>query len=280
MMQEREQLRELLRQLEIMEAKTNARFVRDLASLHGTVPIVEPVGDTAWILHDNGPGGPFRGLLGDANLEKLGVEVTSRMLKRLFELDGAQILINPDVNGSLAAYAFAEGWTVGEIHLAYLYDLHENPPLPSLPEGVEIVREVDVDEGEMLAAAARCHLGLEQAARAEDLRIGQAFAMNPEIHTFVALVEGKIAGAAAVHGEGEIASLRGACTAPSFRRQGVQQALILARLGWALDNGYRYAFIGSPLGGATSRNAERLDFMFAGTRIFLEKRREQNGVQP
>ena len=274
MMEKLVQLHDLLRQLEVMEAKSNVRFVRDIATLHGTLPIVEPVGDAAWILHDNGPIGPFRGLLGDAHPDRLGGKAIQAMLKRLRELEDAQILINPDVNGSLATYAFAEGWTVGEIHLAYLFDLKENKKLPAKPEGIRIVPESEVDHEAMLAAAARCHLGLDRAARDEDLRIGRAFAMNPEMHTFVALIDGNMAGTALVHGEGEIVSLRGACTAPIYRRRGIQQALILHRLEWAREQGYRYAFLGSPLGGTTARNAERLGFHFAGTRIFLEKPKE------
>ncbi len=271
MIHELRHLRELLRQLEIMEAKTNARFVRDLASLHGTEPVVEAVGDSAWILHDNGPSGPFRGLQGNATPEELGTEMVAGVLSRLRELDDAQILLNPAVNGSLAAFALDEGWTIGEIHLAYLYDLDEISTLPLPPGGIEIVGQEDMGEGEMLAAAARCHLNLERDPREEELRIGRAFAMNPEIHSFVALAEGQIAGTAFVHGEGDLASLRGACTAPQFRRKGVQRALILARLEWARDRGHRYGFLGSPLGGATARNAERLGFMLGGTRVFLRR---------
>jgi GNAT superfamily N-acetyltransferase len=65
---------------------------------------------------------------------------------------------------------------------------------------------------------------------------------------------------------------------PAYRRRGIQQALIVARLERGRERGSRQAFIISGPGIPTERNATRLGFGMAYTRVVLVKRGE--GLMP
>jgi GNAT superfamily N-acetyltransferase len=53
---------------------------------------------------------------------------------------------------------------------------------------------------------------------------------------------------------------------PEFRRRGIQQALIAARLNYAAARGARLATIGSKPGAGTERNVRRMGFATAYTK--------------
>ena len=53
---------------------------------------------------------------------------------------------------------------------------------------------------------------------------------------------------------------------PEFRRRGIQQALIAARLNYAAARGARLATIGSRPGAGTERNVRRMGFATAYTK--------------
>jgi GNAT superfamily N-acetyltransferase len=61
--------------------------------------------------------------------------------------------------------------------------------------------------------------------------------------------------------------LGGACTVPEARRQGVQRALLGARLRFAADRGCDIAMMCAAPGSASQRNAERHGFRIAYTRV-------------
>lgn len=65
------------------------------------------------------------------------------------------------------------------------------------------------------------------------------------------------------------AALIGAGVLPDFRRRGIQQALISARLRIAADHGVRVATISSRPGVATERNARRAGFQVAYTKAIV-----------
>jgi GNAT superfamily N-acetyltransferase len=67
-------------------------------------------------------------------------------------------------------------------------------------------------------------------------------------------------------------SLFGTSVLPAFRRRGIQQALIAARLGRALSLRADLASITSHPGIPTERNAARLGFQLAFVRSVLVKR--------
>lgn len=68
-----------------------------------------------------------------------------------------------------------------------------------------------------------------------------------------------------------VSGLFGLSVRPEFRRRGIQQALIAARLNIAAEAGARVAMISSRPGVATERNVRRMGFQVAYTKVILVK---------
>jgi hypothetical protein len=100
---------------------------------------------------------------------------------------------------------------------------------------------------------------------------------HPRTQTFVASVEtpeGLVpAGAGSIELHGAIACLFGLSTVHAFRRLGVQQSLIAARLNLAIEQGVKVATIGSRPGAGTERNVRRMGFQTAYTKVILARPR-------
>ncbi|HEY0840225.1 MAG TPA: GNAT family N-acetyltransferase, partial [Vulgatibacter sp.] len=95
---------------------------------------------------------------------------------------------------------------------------------------------------------------------------------HPRSRAFLALVDGVAAGGGAVEIGEDVACLFGTSVLPAFRRRGIQQALILRRLERCREEGSSLAVIHSIPGAATDRNALRLGFTLAYTRVVLYQR--------
>jgi GNAT superfamily N-acetyltransferase len=88
-------------------------------------------------------------------------------------------------------------------------------------------------------------------------------------YSFLAFVDGAVAGGASAFLFDGVAGMFGASTLPQFRGRGVQTALLSARLNWAVERGCEIAK-GMTLPGSTShRNHERFGFRVAYTRTKL-----------
>lgn len=79
--------------------------------------------------------------------------------------------------------------------------------------------------------------------------IGRASLVAPDSHIFLACIDGKPVGCGSVHIVDGVAWLGGAATLPTFRRRGVQAALIAHRLAFAAATGCELAAVSrSPTG--------------------------------
>jgi hypothetical protein len=104
------------------------------------------------------------------------------------------------------------------------------------------------------------------------LQTGLKAARAPDHHGFVAYVDGEIAGAGGSSFRRGVMSLFGTSVLPRFRRRGIQQALIVARLGRGVSLHADLASITSHPGIPTERNAARLGFQLAYVRAVMVKR--------
>jgi GNAT superfamily N-acetyltransferase len=104
------------------------------------------------------------------------------------------------------------------------------------------------------------------------LSTGIKAATASDHHGFLAYVGDQVAGAGGSSYRGGVLSLFGTSVLPAFRRRGIQQALIAARLGRALSLGASLASITSHPGIPTERNAARLGFQLAYVRAVMVKR--------
>ena len=86
------------------------------------------------------------------------------------------------------------------------------------------------------------------------------------VHCFVAELDGRPVGAAALSIHDDIALLAGASTIPAARRRGAQRALFGTRLRFAASLGARLAMVVTQPGSASQRNAERQGFRVCYTR--------------
>ena len=92
-----------------------------------------------------------------------------------------------------------------------------------------------------------------------------AFARKESLH-FIAELNGQPGAAGALSFHDGIALFGGAATVPEMRRQGLQAALLEARMRYAFEHGYPLAMMVTETGSQSQRNAERQGFRIAYTR--------------
>ncbi len=147
-------------------------------------------------------------------------------------------------------------------------------PTPA-PDSSVLVRRVDAqnaEEPEQWARVAAEGWGETPELAAFVREIGRVSARASGTHCFLAELEGRAIGAAALHIHEGVALLAGASTIPAARRRGGQRALLAARLRFALAQGCDLAMMGAAPGSASQRNAERQGFRIAYTRIKWARR--------
>jgi GNAT superfamily N-acetyltransferase len=151
-------------------------------------------------------------------------------------------------------------------------------PEPVLPPGLEVRRSRDGESESWLAVVtdgfahpddqgvlSHERFPHEVLARAEqDLVAAGAV-------RYVALRDGVVVGAASLRLTAEIAQLTGAATAPVHRRQGVQTALLSARLADARAAGCTIAVVAAQPGSRSQQNAQRRGFDLLYVRAVLVK---------
>ncbi len=94
---------------------------------------------------------------------------------------------------------------------------------------------------------------------------------HPRCDSFLARMDGKDVGGGAMESSGQVACLFGTSVAPTYRRQGIQTALMLRRLERARECGCKLAVIHSRPDIPTERNAMRLGFFLAYTKVVLTR---------
>jgi GNAT superfamily N-acetyltransferase len=106
---------------------------------------------------------------------------------------------------------------------------------------------------------------VSEGFRASALRAPQL----PHYDSFLARLDGKPVGAGGSATRDNHTTLFGASVLPAYRKRGVQQALVVARLERARARGSALAIVVSHPGQGTERNAQRLGFHMAYSRAAL-----------
>jgi GNAT superfamily N-acetyltransferase len=103
---------------------------------------------------------------------------------------------------------------------------------------------------------------------------------SPKSSLFLAYIGGEPAGGGAFLVQDGIAELGAGSTRPTFRRRGVQAALIRARLAAAREMGCDLAMVVTTPGSDSQRNLQRLGFELAYTKaVMVLERRRRPGMQ-
>jgi hypothetical protein len=143
-----------------------------------------------------------------------------------------------------------------------------------------LYRPLDLDENfreeNFAAAPSGCEIrrGLPEEAEALSLIVERAFFPDGAPEAFTGLIapfyqmDGAVTFAATI--DGNIVAC-GAGTAAQFRGRGLQTALLCARLAAAAEAGCEYAVVVTQGGTASQRNAERLGFRVAYSKVTVIK---------
>jgi ribosomal protein S18 acetylase RimI-like enzyme len=142
------------------------------------------------------------------------------------------------------------------------------------PEGVRIERVDPTDDAavrEFAEVSSSGFLPEGEPLPPVFLELAIKSARHPGCAAFMARIGQEAAGAGSCETSGGLTSLFGTSVKPAFRRRGIQQALIAARLAQGQERGSTLAIIASGPGIPTERNAVRLGFAMAYSRVALVK---------
>jgi ribosomal protein S18 acetylase RimI-like enzyme len=162
-------------------------------------------------------------------------------------------------------------YAIAELNNVLYRQLMPNEEFPAPPPQCEI-RRSSVDETEAAAAIVDRAFFPDGAPKEFAGLLTPLYQMQGAL-TFVAMVGGTIAacGAGMIIPEHGVFGLFGAGTLPEYRGRGLQTALLRARMAAAAQAGCEYAVIVTRGGTTSQRNAERLGFHVAYSKVTVIK---------
>jgi GNAT superfamily N-acetyltransferase len=143
-------------------------------------------------------------------------------------------------------------------------------PVVDPPAGLKIKIVDPANEAESLEYVRVCSSGFlppgQTELEPEHVEVSLSVVRHPRTVAMMAMLDGRCAGAGGMGMHEHVCALFGLSVLPEFRRRGVQQALIAARLNYAAERGARVATIGSRPGAGTERNVRRMGFQTGYTK--------------
>jgi GNAT superfamily N-acetyltransferase len=255
---------ELSQQLERAEALSSARFVdsRRRLTAGSAAEWMEAGGAVALF---DGPESPMTqtfclGLFEPATPQLLDT------LEHFFFSRGApaQHEVSPLAGIECLALLQERGYRLVELS-SVLYRTVE--AAPEAPEDVRVTVVSDAEADLWARVAAEGWRDIAPEYYGFILEMGQAAVRKEDSCCFLAWIDGRPVASAGLALAPPVAHLAGASTIPEARRRGVQRALLAARLRHAHEHGCTLALMGAAPGSASQRNAERLGFRIAYTRL-------------
>ena len=183
----------------------------------------------------------------------------------------AQLDLCPLHDAEVFELCKARGYAIAELNNVLYRKLTPTEEFPTPPPNCEIRRSTP-DEAEASAAIVDRAFFPNGAPKEFAGLLTPLYQIENSL-TFTALVDGKIVacGAGMVISEHRILALFGAGTLPEFRGRGLQTALLQARIQAAAHAGCEYAAIVTNGGTTSQRNAERLGFRVAYSKVTVIK---------
>lgn len=239
--------------------------------LAAVAPIVQSFAGGVMAFHEPGSwqnqaaGVGLAGPVGAAEISELIEFYESRGVEPRVEL-------SPFADETLIAGLAERGFVVREFEHVLARELAEDRPLAfPRPAGLELRM---LDKANMAAVVRAAEVTLRGFFPADEIPQAMLDAcvqanLLPNTSTYLAWLDGELAAVGSVSLGEQVASLMGVSTEHRFRRRGIQQALMVERLALAHARGCVLATIGSRPGLATERNAMRLGFAVAYTKVIL-----------
>jgi GNAT superfamily N-acetyltransferase len=165
-------------------------------------------------------------------------------------------------------------YAIAELNNVLYRKLDAAEIFPPPPPGCEIRRSL-IAEANAAGAIVEGAFFPDGAPQAFQGLIAPFYQMDQAL-AFVATMEGKLVacGAGLVIPEHRVFALCGAGTLDGFRGRGLQTALLRARMAAALNAGCEYAVVVTQGGSISQRNAERLGFRVAYSKVTVIKQFE------
>ncbi|NLC56398.1 MAG: GNAT family N-acetyltransferase [Armatimonadetes bacterium] len=258
----------LARRLEAAEVQANREYAQALAYLRPEAGAADlPVAGGIAIYA--GPGSPLNhatgigmaGPVSAADLSALEAFYAQRATP-------VQLQLCPLADSALPALLAPRGYHLARFLNVLVRPLDPQEAFAAPPAGMKVQQVGPAEREVWTRTVAQGFLGRD------DITPAALEVPTPNTHLasatcFLARVNGEPAGGGAVTRHEGLATLFSASTRAAFRRQGVQTALLRARLAFAAGCGCDLAMLRAVPGSASQRNAERLGFRVVYTKAVL-----------
>ena len=189
----------------------------------------------------------------------------------------AQVKVSPYADASLAAHLGDAGFRLARFESVFFLELGSRPRIPALPPTGIVIRTVDPgDHAAVREVAILVSVGFAPpgaAVNEDELEPMIRGIRRDRAVTLGAYADGRCVAGCGMERHEDLVGLYGLVVAEPYRRRGIQQAMIAARLDLAARRGAAIATIGAAPGIATERNARRFGFQGAYSRAVLIKPR-------
>ena len=160
------------------------------------------------------------------------------------------------------------GYRVGEFNNVLVRQLQpgEDPPQCLAGTSVRLARS---DEQELYARTVVSGFLSRSDLNEEEMMLGRILFAMPQGRSYLAEVNGEIAGGCGMSMRGGVASCYGDSTLPVFRSRGAHTAMICARIAAAMEAGCDVMTAGTVPGSTSQRNYQRMGFVVAYSKISM-----------
>lgn len=256
-----------------LQAREHTRALTELAD--ECVPVAGGVmgfsGEGSWTNQAAGWG--LDGAVSEADVDRLVDFYISRGVE-------PQIELSPFADKSLVTQLGRRGFVIKHFENVMAREIDDEEDLRAglsfgWPKQLEIVRVDPQDEAgqeTFIDVSTSGWRKPEEPVPEVMSRVVRRMFSVPTFAAYVAHVDGAAAGGGSLRVTPEYCALQGTSVLPAFRRRGIQQALMIHRLEQARERGSTLALIESVPGIPTERNAERLGFQVAYTKVTLVQR--------
>jgi GNAT superfamily N-acetyltransferase len=191
-------------------------------------------------------------------------------LEAFFEVRGSptQIDLCPLADRSLFELLALRGYRLREFSNMLVTPLREGGGRPPGDAALN-VQQCTPSEDDLWARTVAQGFAENLIVSDENILVLKSLFHRPDSICLLAWLEGRPVGGGALAMHEGVAALYGASTLPTFRRRGVQKAIILTLLGRGVEGGCDVAYTLTKPGSVSQRNVERQHFSVAYTRAVM-----------